>query len=137
MICDPGYYYRKARYDSRSIATSFRFELRRINSSKPTLTQITLWSDAAQQVTPATLKQMFVNLREKKVGDDCEYNQNGKLRMQIDEFDGKLLEILGTGMKVADKIGLLKKKKTHYTYRQNQRWKPNSWENDLSGEEKV
>ena len=71
------------------------------------------WSDAAQQVTPATLKQMFINLRVRKVSDDeSEYNQKmAKLRMQIDEFDGKLLEILGNRMKVADKIGLLKKEK--------------------------
>ena len=34
------------------------------------------WSDAAQQVTPATLKQMFINLRVRKVSDDeSEYNQ--------------------------------------------------------------
>ena len=58
------------------------------------------WSDAAQQVTPATLKQMFINLRVRKVSDDeSEYNQKmAKLRMQIDEFDGKLLEILGNRM---------------------------------------
>ena len=55
------------------------------------------WSDAAQQVTPATLKQMFVDLRVRKVTDDESRVQSkmAKLRMQIDEFDGKLLEILG------------------------------------------
>ena len=81
------------------------------------------WSDAAQQVTPATLKQMFINLRVRKVSDDeSEYNQKmAKLRMQIDEFDGKLLEILGSRMKVADKIGLLKKEK-NVAILQNQRW---------------
>ena len=81
------------------------------------------WSDAAQQVTPATLKQMFINLRVRKVTDDeSEYNQKmAKLRMQIDEFDGKLLEILGNRMKVADKIGLLKKEK-NVAILQNQRW---------------
>ncbi len=81
------------------------------------------WSDAAQQVTPATLKQMFINLRVRKVSDDeSEYNQKmAKLRMQIDEFDGKLLEILGNRMKVADKIGLLKKEK-NVAILQNQRW---------------
>ena len=81
------------------------------------------WSDAAQQVTPATLKQMFINLRVRKISDDeSEYNQKmAKLRMQIDEFDGKLLEILGNRMKVADKIGLLKKEK-NVAILQNQRW---------------
>mgnify|MGYP006315719737 FL=1 len=84
------------------------------------------WSDAAQQVTPAALKQMFVNLRVRKVSDDeSEYNQKmAKLRLQIDEFDGKLLEILGNRMKVADKIGVLKKEK-NVAILQNQRWNEN------------
>jgi chorismate mutase len=95
------------------------------------------WSDAAQQVTPATLKQMFVNLRVRKVTDDeSEYNQKmAKLRMQIDEFDGKLLEILGNRMKVADKIGLLKKEK-NVAILQNQRWNEILGKMILEGEEK-
>ena len=95
------------------------------------------WSDAAQQVTPATLKQMFVNLRVRKVSDDeSEYNQKmAKLRMQIDEFDGKLLEILGNRMKVADRIGLLKKEK-NVAILQNQRWNEILGKMILEGEEK-
>lgn len=95
------------------------------------------WSDAAQQVTPATLKQMFVNLRVRKVTDDeSEYNQKmAKLRLQIDEFDGKLLEILGNRMKVADKIGLLKKEK-NVAILQNQRWNEILGKMILEGEEK-
>ena len=95
------------------------------------------WSDAAQQVTPAALKQMFVNLRVRKVSDDeSEYNQNmAKLRLQIDEFDGKLLEILGNRMKVADKIGLLKKEK-NVAILQNQRWNEILGKMILEGEEK-
>ena len=95
------------------------------------------WSDAAQQVTPAALKQMFINLRVRKVSDDeSEYNQKmAKLRMQIDEFDGKLLEILGNRMKVADKIGLLKKEK-NVAILQNQRWNEILGKMILEGEEK-
>ncbi|WP_291139229.1 bifunctional 3-deoxy-7-phosphoheptulonate synthase/chorismate mutase type II [Flavobacterium sp. UBA7663] len=95
------------------------------------------WSDAAQQVTPETLKQMFINLRVRKVTDDeSEYNQKmAKLRMQIDEFDGKLLEILGNRMKVADKIGLLKKEK-NVAILQNQRWNEILGKMILEGEEK-
>lgn len=95
------------------------------------------WSDAAQQVTPATLKQMFINLRVRKVTDDeGEYNQKmAKLRMQIDEFDGKLLEILGNRMKVADKIGLLKKDK-NVAILQSQRWNEILGKMILEGEEK-
>ena len=95
------------------------------------------WSDAAQQVTPATLKQMFINLRVRKVSDDeSEFNQNmAKLRIQIDEFDGKLLEILGNRMKVAGKIGLLKKEK-NVAILQNQRWNEILGKMILEGEEK-
>ena len=95
------------------------------------------WSDAAQQVTPATLKQMFIDLRVRKVSDDeSEYNQKmAKLRMQIDEFDGKLLEILGNRMKVADKIGLLKKEK-NVAILQNKRWNEILGKMILEGEEK-
>ena len=95
------------------------------------------WSDAAQQVTPATLKQMFINLRVRKVSDDeSEYNQKmAKLRMQIDEFDGKLLEILGKRMKVANKIGLLKKEK-NVAILQNQRWNEILDRMILEGQEK-
>ena len=95
------------------------------------------WSDAAQQVTPAALKQMFVNLRVRKVSDDeSEYNQKmPKLRLQIDEFDGELLEILGNRMKVADKIGVLKKEK-NVAILQNQRWNEILGKMILEGEEK-
>lgn len=95
------------------------------------------WSDAAQQVTPATLKQMFVDLRVRKVSDDeSEYNQEmAKFRMQIDEFDGKLLEILGNRMKVADKIGLLKKEK-NVAILQNKRWNEILKKMIIEGEEK-
>jgi len=58
-----------------------------------------------------------------------------KLRMQIDEFDGKLLEILGNRMKVADKIGLLKKEK-NVAILQNQRWNEILGKMILEGEEK-
>ena len=95
------------------------------------------WSDAAQQVTPAILKQMFINLKVRKVTDDeSEYNQKMvKLRMQIDEFDGKLLEILGNRMKVANKIGLLKKEK-NVAILQNKRWNEILSKMLLEGQEK-
>ncbi len=95
------------------------------------------WSDAAQQVTPATLKQMFVNLRVRKESDDeSEYNQKmTKLRMQIDEYDEKLLEVLGNRMKVADKIGSLKKEK-NVAILQNKRWNEILGKMILEGEQK-
>jgi chorismate mutase len=81
------------------------------------------WSDAAQQITPAVLKQMFVDLKVRKTTDDAsEYNQKmTKLRMQIDGYDEKLLEIIGNRMQIVDQIGLLKKEK-NVAILQNQRW---------------
>lgn len=81
------------------------------------------WSDAAQQVTPTVLKQIFKDLKVRKQSDaTSDYNSkmNG-LRFQIDEFDTKLLEILGNRMKVADTIGQLKKEK-NVAILQNKRW---------------
>ncbi len=95
------------------------------------------WSDAAQQVTPTTLKQIFTDLKVRKVSDDeSEFTQKmAKLRAQIDEFDGKLLEILGSRMKVADKIGELKKEK-NVAILQNKRWNEILGKMILEGEEK-
>lgn len=81
------------------------------------------WSDAAQQVTPTVLKQIFEDLRVRKESDTTDdFTKNmHKKRAQIDEFDTKLLEILGKRMKVADEIGLLKKEK-NVAILQNKRW---------------
>lgn len=81
------------------------------------------WSDAAQQVTPEILKQIFIDLRVRKTTDEADdfVNRMTKLRTQIDEIDGKLLEILGTRMKIAEQIGDLKKEK-NVAILQNKRW---------------
>ena len=81
------------------------------------------WSDAAQQVTPSTLKQIFVDLKVRKETDEASDYQSKmtKLRAQIDEFDEKLLDVLGNRMKIADQIGLLKKEK-NVAILQNKRW---------------
>ena len=81
------------------------------------------WSDAAQQVTPASLKQMFIDLCVRKETDDADdYNLRlAKLRAQIDNYDEKILEILGNRMKIADQIGELKKEK-NVAILQNKRW---------------
>jgi chorismate mutase len=81
------------------------------------------WSDAAQQITPAVLKQLFLDLKVRKTTDDAnDYNQRMQtLRMQIDGYDEKLLEIIGNRMQIVDQIGLLKKEK-NVAILQNQRW---------------
>lgn len=81
------------------------------------------WSDAAQQVTPTVLKQIFHDLKVRKETDEAdEYTKKmNKLRTQIDEFDNKIIEILGGRMKIADQIGVLKKEK-NVAILQNKRW---------------
>lgn len=81
------------------------------------------WSDAPQQVTPTVLKQIFHDLRVRKETDEADdYTMRmNKLRTQIDEFDSKILEILGGRMKIADQIGSLKKEK-NVAILQNKRW---------------
>jgi chorismate mutase len=81
------------------------------------------WSDAAQQVTPAALKQIFKDLKVRKVsGDTDEFTSKmTKLRANIDVLDANLLELLGKRMKVADEIGQVKKD-ANVAVLQSNRW---------------
>lgn len=81
------------------------------------------WSDAAQQVTPTVLKQIFKDLRIRNLTtEESDFQiQMAKLRTEIDAADSKLLEILGKRMQVAEKIGALKKEK-NIAVLQNKRW---------------
>lgn len=95
------------------------------------------WSDAAQQVTPTTLKQIFIDLKMRKETDEnAEWNKEMALqRAYIDELDTKLIEILGKRMKLAEKIGQLKKEK-NVAILQNKRWNEILGRMILDGEEK-
>ena len=81
------------------------------------------WSDAAQQVTPTILKQIFKDLRiRKETTGDQDYNADMiRLRAKIDIADTKLLEILGNRMKISEEIGAVKKLK-NVAVLQNKRW---------------
>jgi len=67
------------------------------------------WSDAAQQVTPARLKEMLDNLvlRSHKIGDTPR-NELDDLRKNIDQLDNQLLDILKERMKLSEAIGMYK-----------------------------
>lgn len=81
------------------------------------------WSDAAQQVTPESLKEILAALmiRQQTTDEDDYTFQMAKLRTSIDYADTKILEILGNRMKIAEEIGQLKKEK-NVAILQNQRW---------------
>lgn len=65
------------------------------------------WSDAAQQVTPARLKEILqtIVIRDGKQSTE----DLSRLRQQIDELDDKLLELLAKRMRVSKEIGTFKK----------------------------
>lgn len=95
------------------------------------------WSDAAQQVTPDTLKQIIKDLTIRKTDDTTdEYSQKmTKLRANIDVLDANLLELLGKRMKVADEIGQVKKD-ANVAILQNNRWNEILGKMILEGEKK-
>lgn len=70
------------------------------------------WSDADQQITPSTLKNVLSNLKVRKSeGDQIEFkNQLNTLRSQIDLIDDQIMDMLGKRMKVVDNIGGMKRK---------------------------
>lgn len=95
------------------------------------------WSDAAQQITPPTLKQLFIDLKMRKPTDEnAEWNKALAMqRAYIDELDSKLIDFLGKRMLVAEKIGQLKKEK-NVAILQNQRWNEILGKMILEGSEK-
>jgi len=81
------------------------------------------WSDAAQQVTPERLMEIFKTLKVRKPGDDeAEFHAAlNQLRSQIDLLDSSLLDTMGDRMKVAKSIGQLKKDR-NVAVLQSNRW---------------
>ena len=94
------------------------------------------WSDAAQQITPATLAQMTVDLKIRvEEGDEVEFkNKLNTLRTKIDVMDHQLIETLGKRMRIADEIGGLKKKQ-NVSILQTKRWNEVLGKMILEGEE--
>ena len=95
------------------------------------------WSDAAQQITPKTLVKMMQDLKTRKVtNEEVDYiNKLNTLRTQIDFIDHGLLDTLGKRMKVAIKIGELKKQK-NVAVLQTKRWNEILGKMILEGEQK-
>jgi chorismate mutase len=81
------------------------------------------WSDSAQQVTPASLKDILKRLvlRNPDPSDRKLLDVLGELRQQIDIFDDHLLDLIEKRMEVAEKIGRFKKE-NNITVLQSKRW---------------
>lgn len=81
------------------------------------------WSDATQQITPQALEQMTIDLKiRKEHGEAAEFkNKLNTMRTKIDVIDHQIINQLGKRMKIADEIGMLKKK-NNVAILQNKRW---------------
>lgn len=69
------------------------------------------WSDAKQQITPDTFKQLIANLKIRQESSDNPVfiGQLTELRRQISEIDDELIGMLGRRMRLAEQIGEYKK----------------------------
>lgn len=81
------------------------------------------WSDAAQQITPTELGKLIGKLVLRSVNSENQdfIHNLEDLRHQIDKYDDELLNIIEERMKVAEKIGMYKKK-NNITILQPDRW---------------
>ena len=95
------------------------------------------WSDANQQITPEKLKELTKNLKVRRItkNDEVFLEDLDNLRAQINVHDNQLINILGNRMKVAEKIGLLKKK-NNVAVLQSKRWNEILGKMILEGDEK-
>jgi len=70
------------------------------------------WSDAKQQITPNTLKNLLANLqfRQSFAANEQASEALERYRNQIDSIDFQMLELLAERMKIVEKIGVYKNK---------------------------
>jgi chorismate mutase len=81
------------------------------------------WSDAAQQITPASLIQIMKDLKiRKEVSESEEFQKKiDNLRARIDVTDNTLIELMAKRMKISDEIGQIKKSQ-NVSVLQTKRW---------------
>ena len=81
------------------------------------------WSDAAQQITPATLIQIMKDLRvrKEKGGTEAYKNALSELRAKIDVADEGIVQQLAKRMTIVDQIGKVKLE-NNVQILQNDRW---------------
>lgn len=122
LICDPSHITGKRDmiYDVSQTALDLNFDGLMIETH---FDPDNAWSDAAQQVTPDSLKQIMKDLTIRKETDtETEYKKTlDNLRAQINVADNQLVDVMGKRMKVADQIGALKKEK-NVAVLQSKRW---------------
>lgn len=136
LICDPSHIAgrRDLIFDLSQTALDLNFDGLMIESHWD---PDNAWSDAKQQVTPTRLVEIMKDLKiRKETTEEANFqNQLQQLRTQIDVADQNLLDILGKRMKVAEEIGLLKKK-NNVAVLQSKRWNEILGKMILDGQER-
>jgi chorismate mutase len=81
------------------------------------------WSDAKQQITPATLAKIVDSLVVRTVSSDSKTFKDtlSILRDQIDQLDDEIMQKFSARMKISEKIGQYKKE-NNVTILQVSRW---------------
>jgi chorismate mutase len=122
MVCDPSHIAGKREmvHEISQIAMDLNFEGLIIETHRD---PENAWSDARQQVTPASLGETIQNLKIRKASsEDIEYITHlEELRTQIDHADREMMEILAQRMDMVAQIGVWKKKNNVAAF-QLERW---------------
>lgn len=122
MICDPSHISGKREYIQEISQQAMDLGFDGLIVESHICPEIAL-SDAAQQVTPASLTEILSRLIIREVdSENLEYKENiDELRARIDVIDNDLLDLLANRMKVSDEIGKYKKQ-NNITILQPGRW---------------
>lgn len=122
MICDPSHISGKREYIHEISQQAMDLGFDGLIIESHICPEIAL-SDAAQQVTPASLSEILDKLVIRAVdSENLEYKENiDELRAKIDVLDADLIDLLASRMKVADEIGRYKKQ-NNITILQPNRW---------------
>lgn len=122
MICDPSHIAGKREYIQEISQRAMDLGFNGLMIESHNAPDCAL-SDAAQQVTPDSLKEILSNLIIRSTdSQNSEYRENIELlRANIDQVDMELLDILEERMKIVTKIGLYKKQ-NGITILQSGRW---------------
>ena len=122
MICDPSHICgrRDTLFEVSQKAFNLKFDGLMIETHRD---PDSAWSDAKQQITPEYLKKIIsrLELRSEKVEDCFSKEQLNILRLEIDEIDEQIVNMLSHRMDVSSRIGRLKQE-NNIAILQSSRW---------------
>lgn len=123
IICDPSHICgeRDGIFDVSQTALDLKFDGLMIETHYD---PDNAWSDAKQQITPARLQEIMLDLRVRKdrVDEEVSLKKLNDLRKEINVLDKQLIQLLGDRMDVVEQIGQVKKA-GNVAILQRTRWK--------------